>query len=190
MSVHDHVPPGWKQNPAAWSQRLPIVGLAIVGMGIAGYLTAFQYGLINSVWEPFFGDGSRKILHSKLSTVLPISDAALGGIAYFGDALAGVIGSEKRWRTMPWIVIIFALLVGPLGLVSIGLVISQPVLYNEWCTLCLASAIVSLLMISPAMDEALASLQYMRRAYDDPDAGFWEAFWGKHTPVEAEEGSA
>jgi len=79
---------------------------------------------------------------------------------------------------MPWIVIVFAILVGPLGAVSIGLVVAQPVLYGEWCTLCLASAVVSVLMIAPSLDEALACLQHLRRQHDEPDRSLWRAFWG------------
>ncbi len=173
-----NIPPGWDYNPATWGQRLPIVGLALVGAGIAAYLTLWQYDVIDTVWEPFFGDGTRVILDSKLSYVLPISDAALGALAYLADAVAGVIGGRSRWRTMPWIVVIFAILVGPLGAVSIGLVMAQPLLYDAWCTLCLASAVVSIAMVGPAMDEALASLQHLRRAHDDPQRSLWRAFWG------------
>ena len=31
-----HAPPGWRSNPASGSQRLLIVALALVGLGIAG----------------------------------------------------------------------------------------------------------------------------------------------------------
>lgn len=181
------IPPGWSYNPATWSQRLPIVGLAMAGFFIAGYLSLYQfrdyYGWgLGSVWEPFFGTGSEEILTSELSYVLPIPDAALGALAYLLDAVTGVIGGTKRWRTMPWIVILFALMVGPLGVVSVGLVIAQPVVYGQWCTLCLGSAVVSALMIGPAMDEALATCQYMRRVYDAGES-VWRAFWGIATPA-------
>ena len=49
---------------------------------------------------------------------------------------------------------------------SPALVVIQPVLLNAWCTLCLLSAVISLAMIGPAMDELLASLQYLRRVRD------------------------
>lgn len=178
MQSDSNIPPGWDYNPATWSQRLPIVGLALVGTAIATYLALWQYEVVDTVWEPFFGDGTRKILDSELSYVLPISDAALGALAYIADAIAGVIGGRGRWRTMPWIVVLFAILVGPLGAVSIGLVIAQPVMYGEWCTLCLASAVVSIVMIAPAMDEALASLQFLKRVYHEQPGQFWRAFWG------------
>ena len=78
---------------------------------------------------------------------------------------------------MPWIVILFGLAVGPLGLVSLILVVFQPVLFNSWCTLCLLSAIISVVMIGPAMDEVLASLQYLKRVKNS-GMSLWKAFWG------------
>ena len=172
------VPPGWDYNPAAWSQRLPIVGLALAGFGIATYLALYQLRVVPAVWEPFFGDGSRRVLDSALSRAFPVPDAALGAFGYLLDAVGGAVGGPRRWRTMPWLVVLFGLAVGPLGVVSIALVIAQPLVVGAWCTLCLASAVASLLMIGPAMDEVLASLQYLRRVRA---AGlpFWPHFWGR-----------
>jgi uncharacterized membrane protein len=172
------IPPGWDYNPAALSQRLPIVALALTGCAIATYLALFQYGVVATVWEPLFRDGSRIVLSSRLSHVLPVSDAALGAAGYLADAITGLIGGRDRWRTMPWIVIGFGVLIGPLGAVSIGLVIAQPVMYNAWCTLCLVSAVISVLMIGPAMDEVLASLQHLRRVRQTGTTSVWSAFWG------------
>ncbi|MBP7149518.1 MAG: vitamin K epoxide reductase family protein [Acidobacteria bacterium] len=160
------LPLGWSYNPASWTQRLPIVGLALAGFVIALYLALYQWDVLPSVWEPFFGNDSHRILkESWISKLLPVPDAFLGALSYLADAIGGVVGGRDRWRTMPWIVILFGLLVGPLGLVSILLVVSQPVLFSAWCTLCLASAVISVLMIGPAMDEVLASLQYLRREH-------------------------
>ncbi len=46
-------PHGWSYNPSKWSERVPIVALAIIGLGIATYLTLFQLGAVDEVWEPF-----------------------------------------------------------------------------------------------------------------------------------------
>ena len=81
-----------------------------------------------------------------------------------------------RWRTMPWMVILFGLAVGPLGLVSVLLVTAQPLLLHAWCTLCLLSAVISVVMIGPAMDEVLASLQVLKRAKEQRKA-VWTTFW-------------
>ena len=175
--MSDERPPGWSSNPSAWSQRLPIVGLALVGFAVATYLALYQYGVLSTVWEPFFGDGSRKVLTSHLSSVLPVKDGALGAFSYLLDAVTGAIGGTKRWRTLPWMVIIFGLAVGPLGAVSVLLVIAQPLLYDSFCTLCLFSAVISLAMIGPAMDEFLAACQDIRRV-QAAGGSAWRAFWG------------
>lgn len=173
----DENPPGWDYNPSAFSQRWPLVLLALLGFGIAAYLTAYQVGLLPVVWEPFFGDGSEVILHSWVSRLLPISDAALGALSYLVDAVTGVIGGRRRWKTMPWLVVLFGLLVGPLGAVSVVLVVLQPLLFDAWCTLCLASAVISVAMIGPAMDEVLASLQLLARQHQRREP-LWRTFWG------------
>lgn len=170
-------PPGWSYNPSEWGQRLPIVGAAVLGFAIAGYLALYQWRVVPTVWEPFFGSGSRTILNSGVSNILPIPDAALGALGYLLDAVTGAVGGRDRWRSMPWIVIVFGLAVGPLGAISILLVILQPVLYDAWCTLCLASALVSVLMIGPAMDEMLASLQHVKRERSR-GRSTWRTFWG------------
>jgi len=169
-------PPGWSYNPSSWSERLPLIGLAIVGFGIAGYLALVQLGGIARAWEPLFGRGSEIILHSGVSRLLPVPDAALGAAGYLLDAVSGAVGGRERWRTMPWIVVLFGIAVGPLGAVSLLLVILQPVLFHAWCTLCLSSALVSVLMIGPAMDELLASLQVLVREHR-AGRSVWRAFW-------------
>lgn len=172
------VPPAWTYNPSAWSQRIPILVIALIGFVTAGYLSLYQFGVINDVWEPFFGNGSLKILNSPVSKLLPVPDAAPGAFSYLLDIIAGIIGGVYRWKTMPWIVIVFGLFVGPFGAISILLVILQPVMFNAWCTFCLVSAACSVIMIGSAMDEMLASLQFISRS---KRAGYsaWKAFWGK-----------
>lgn len=177
MKVDVETPPGWDYNPSSWRQRWPIVAVALVGFAVAAYLALFQYQVIPDVWEPFFGEGSREVLTSWVSHVLPVSDAALGAFAYLVDAVTGAIGGTRRWKTMPWMVILFGIAVGPLGAVSLLLVIVQPVALGHWCTLCLVTAFISIVMIGPAMDEVLASLQHLRSEHDR-GRSIWRAFRG------------
>jgi hypothetical protein len=181
MVRHAHpndIPPGWDYNPSTWAQRIPVILLSLAGVAVAGYLTLFQLGLIDDVWEPFFGSGSERILTSWVSQLThPLPDAGLGALSYVVDAITGAIGGRRRWRTLPWMVILFGLAIGPLGVVSVTLVILQPVLFDSWCTLCLASGAISVLMIGPAMDEVLASLQHIKREYQR-GASVWRTFWG------------
>lgn len=78
---------------------------------------------------------------------------------------------------MPWIVVLFGVAVGPLGMISVMLVVFQPVLFSAWCTLCLVTAVISVVMIGPAMDEVLASLQYLKRIKES-GRSLWRGFWG------------
>jgi uncharacterized membrane protein len=180
--VRDHRPPGWSYDPSSWSERIPLILLALAGGAIATYLALYQVGVLTSVWEPFFGSGSKVILESGVSRILPIPDAALGAAGYLLDAVSGAIGGRGRWRSMPWIVIVFGIAVGPLGMISILLVILQPVLFDAWCTLCLASAVISITMIGPAMDEVFASLQHLRREHAR-GRSLWREFWGLRDPM-------
>lgn len=176
----DSTPPGWSFNPSAWStSRVSIVVRAAIGLAISIYLTLYQLGVIANVWEPFFGDGSRAILHSAVATLLPVPDASLGVAAYFAKGVTACIGGPDRWRSMPWVVIPFGLIVVPVGTVVVALVILQPDVFHHWCTLCLVSAFISVSLIGTAMEEVLASLQHLRRE-QARGGSVWHAFWGSH----------
>ena len=177
MSKTPAIPPAWNYNPSSWPQRTPLIIIAFVGFCIALYLAFYQMHLIKTVWDPFFDKGTRNVLTSELSQKFPVPDALLGAFGYLLDVVSGIIGGTSRWKTRPWIVIIFGVAVGPLGLVSIFLVIAQPVIVGSWCFLCLCSAVISVLMISPAMDEFLASLQYLQRVKHQR-LSLWKAFRG------------
>ncbi len=45
-----------------------------------------------------------------------------------------------------------------------------------FCTVCLVSAVISVAMIGPAMDEMLASLQHVKALRHD-GVSTWRAFW-------------
>jgi nucleoside-diphosphate-sugar epimerase len=164
------VPPGWSYNPSAWSQRLPILALALVGLYVSRYLAGYQLGHLDHVWEPFFaGDpadpqnGTEEIITSHVAEAWPISDGGLGAITYLLEILTGLIGLRARWRTMPWLVIVFGLMVVPLSVTSLSFVIIQPIVIGTWGTLTLIGAAAMLLQIPYAVDELLASLQFLRR---------------------------
>ncbi len=170
------IPPGWNYNPSARPQRAPIIAMAFLGFFLAQYMAAFQLGYHDAPWDPFFGDGTRRVLTSDVSEAFPVSDAGLGAFAYLIEALTGFAGGPRRWRTMPWMVILFGFLVVPAGVISILLIILQPVAVGAWCTFCLLTALTTLLMISPAADEVVATLQFLarrRRAGESLVRAFW-----------------
>ena len=163
-------PPGWSYNPSAWTQRLPIIALAFIGLYVSRYLAAYQLDLVDNVWEPFFQgsaadpqNGTEEIITSHVAEAWPISDGGLGAITYILEILTGIIGLKARWRTMPWLVILFGLMIVPLSVTSISFVIIQPIVIGTWGTLTLIGAAAMLLQIPYAIDELLASLQFVRR---------------------------
>jgi hypothetical protein len=176
MKPGPEIPPGWSYNPSLWHQRAPMIGLAFIGWLISRYLAAYQLGYIQTIWEPFFGEGTVKVLTSEVSKAWPISDAGLGAVAYTFEMLMGWMGGKNRWRTMPWMVTFFFILVVPLGVVSIVLVILQPVSVGHWCTLCLATAFVMLWMIPLTVDEVIATGQFLKKSVRDGKP-FWRTFW-------------
>ena len=183
MKMGSEVPPGWSYNPSSWPQRWIMIALGFVGWMASRYLGAFQMGYIEHAWDPFFGNSTRQVLNSKLSHSWPISDAALGSLSYTFEFLMGWMGSPSRWRTMPWMVFIFGILVVPLGLVSIFLVISQPLTVGAWCSICLITAIIMLPMIPLELDEVIAMGQHMVQAKRRGDS-LWEVFWKGGKPFE------
>ena len=172
------IPPGWSYNPSEWRERCPLVAGASMGLLLALYLGTYQLRLIPSIWDPFFSSASSEaVLNSPIAKALPIPDAFLGAFAYLLDAVSGSLGDTKRWKTSPWHVLFFGFVVGPVGVTSLFLVIAQPVLIHAWCSLCLVSAVISTLLIGPAMDEVLASLQYLQRVKQN-ERSVWNAFCG------------
>lgn len=154
-------PPDWSYSPSGMTNRIPIVALAFVGLFLSRYMAAFQLGHIDHVWDPFFDDGTARIITSEISEAWPVADAGLGATVYVMEILTGVIGDKRRWRTMPWMVLFFGILIVPLGVVSIYFIIIQPIIIGTWCTLCLIAAVAMLLQIPYSFDEILATLQFL-----------------------------
>jgi hypothetical protein len=176
MKMGPETPPGWTYNPSSWAQRSILIALGLAGWLVSRYLAAYQLGYIDTVWEPLFGAGSREVLDSAVSHALPISDAGLGSLAYTLEFLMGWMGSPARWRTMPWMVALFGVLVIPLGVVHIVLVLMQPLVVGHWCSLCLLAAAIMLPMIPLEVDEVVAMLQHLVGARRRGDS-VWRAFW-------------
>ncbi len=181
MMDRSDLPPGWSYSPSTYLQRLPIIALGLFGFLIARVLTAYQLGHIDGIWEPFFAgkaalNGTETIITSDVSKAWPVPDAGLGAVAYVFEVLMGVMGDRRRWRTMPWMVALFGVVVVPLGVVSIYFIIIQPIVIGTWCSLCLLTALAMLVMIPLSLDELVAMGQFLiqSRRRGEP---FWRTFF-------------
>lgn len=181
------VPP-WDYNPSAWRQRVPICLLAFIAFLMATHMALYQWRLIDDVWDPLFGSQSRRVLDSDVAKMMHrwfgIPDAALGAIAYLGDAIFGLAGSTRRWQYRPWLVILFGIDVIPLGIVSAILVLCQATIVGNWCFLCLITAVISLVLVYMAYDEVYASLKYLFLTWKKTGNSriVWQALWGRPVP--------
>ena len=176
METDPEVPAGWSYNPSSWAQRAPIIALALVGFFLSRQMTSYQLGHVGSFADPFFGGGTESVLTSDVSRAFPIPDAGLGAVAYMVEVLMGFMGDRARWRTMPWMVTFFGILVVPLGVVSIALIILQPLAVGAWCTPCLAAALAMLIMVALTLDEVVAMLQFLAQARREGQS-LWPIFW-------------
>ena len=174
------IPPGWTYNPSSWPQRAPIIALALLGFFLSRQMTAFQLEHVASLSDPFFGTGTERVLTSDVSRAFPIPDAGLGAVAYMVEFLMGFMGDKRRWRTMPWMVTFFGILVVPLGVVSITLIILQPLAVGAWCTPCLVAAAAMLIMIALTVDEVVAMGQFLVQARREGQS-LWRVFWAGGT---------
>jgi uncharacterized membrane protein len=178
--------PPFDYNPSSWAQRVPIALVALVAFAISSYMAAYQWRLIDTAWDPVFGQQTMQVLDSDVSHLMQrwfgIPDAALGAIAYLGDAVLGMAGCTRRWQYRPWLVILFGIDVIPLGGVSALLVLVQATILGRYCFLCLVTAVISLLLVYWAYDEVWASLKYLWRVWKRTGdlRVVWNVFAGRY----------
>lgn len=142
-------------NPSRYSRRFLIAAIAFIPFLFALYMGLYQLGVFTTVWDPFFD--TAKVLNSNLSHqmrhLLHMPDALLGAFAYLGEIVFAFLGSSQRYKTMPWLVILYGLNIAGVSLVSILLVILQGTVVGAWCILCLLSATLSIVLIALAWEE-------------------------------------
>ena len=80
------------------------------------------------------------------------------GLSELADRPAGLLAyGQKRALEMALVLalVVFGILVVPLGVVSITLIVLQPIAVGAWCTPCLIAAAAMLVMISLTLDEVV-----------------------------------
>ena len=178
MNIEDPAPAGWHYNPSGWWQRLPITFVALTAGILALYLAAYQMHLVSTLWDPAYGEGSQRVLESPVSKLFPISDALLGALAYLSECVTSLIGGVRRYRTMPWMVMIFGCTCVPFTFVAIALLLIMPTILKTWCFLCIVTSILSFILTPFAWDEVWASILEMRHMMRE-GSSFWQAFSGR-----------
>ena len=174
--MDDAIPPGFSHNPTAYSRRGLLAALAFIGLVDASYLTLYQWDAW-SVWDPFFH------AQAVLDLTSPVPDALAGVLAYGAELLLLAPGGADRWRRLPWACLALGATLSTGAVVSIALIVIQPVVAGTWCTLCLLSAALSLALFALGIGETRAAWQHVRR---ERAAGvsLGDAVWGRGRPGE------
>jgi hypothetical protein len=150
-----------RAGPSRPSKRIAVTALALLGALVSARLAFYELGWTGPPWEPFFGDGSRRVLGSDFSRALPVPDAVLGFVGYVAEIAVVNWGGPTRYRDKPEAVHLYAVVAGIMALGSFGLVLVQVAVVRALCTLCLLSAVISFVLVMPAWTELMAT----RRAY-------------------------
>ncbi|HJQ07153.1 MAG TPA: vitamin K epoxide reductase family protein [Nocardioides sp.] len=122
--------------------------LALLGVGVAGYLAAVQMGAIDHAWDPVFGDGTDNVIGSSVANLLPFPDALLGVLAYAVEAVLVLYAGTAHGRMRRWPSLLLELEAVGFALAGVGLVAVQAFVVHAWCSWCLASAALSWLLLA------------------------------------------
>lgn len=137
-------PLGWSYNPSSLIQRLPSIVLSLANLIIACFMAIYQLGYLDRQEQP----------------------TALSGLWILTLAITFFLalwGGTARWRTSPWLVLLFGILILPIGIASALLILCQPILIDAWCLWCLVIAFFQLFIAMFSVDEIIAALDLLAR---------------------------
>jgi uncharacterized membrane protein/glutaredoxin len=120
-------------SPASGGPHWVLIGLALCGTALAGYLTATAWGKQAATWCPA-GSGCDIVLGSRWATLFGQPTSLWGMLTYVGLAgIAWIRNPELRWK-LAWAVALFG------ALFSFYLTIISITVLKATCPYCLSSA--------------------------------------------------
>lgn len=138
--------------------------LALLGVGVAGYLAAVQVDLVHHAWDPLFGDGTDTVIGSSVANLLPFPDALLGVVAYAVEAFLVLYAGTPRGRSPRWPTLLLEVEAVGFALAGLGLVAIQALVVHAWCSWCLVSAVLSWVILAVTLPLTRARSAARRRS--------------------------
>jgi uncharacterized membrane protein len=141
------------------SRRLAIAALSTAGFLDAVYMLAFDEGLLESLFCPFFGEGCEIVGRSRYARHLGVPNAVVGGIGYATMATLALWDgthkpSDRKLR---------ALAVGTLAAAStaasVHLLYDQGKKVGHWCFWCLTSSALCAAITPLAVMDAVEAVR-------------------------------
>ena len=129
--------------------RRTIAALAVLAFAIAAYLALVQLHAVAHAWDPVFDGQSDRVLDSSVSRAIRhltgVPDAALGALAYLAEIALCLLAPRRRW--LEWLLIVNSC---ALAIAGLALVALQAFVVHAWCSLCLATAAISIAIVALA----------------------------------------
>ena len=124
------------KSPSAWEKRLPYLVVALVALCLP-----------TSAGTPsFISHGPDRYLQIALGLVV----------------LTGFLGGTSRWSKYPWFILAFGILVGPIVFATALWMTLQMAKSGDWEWIGVVRAACALVIILPALEEFLASVDVLR----------------------------
>jgi uncharacterized membrane protein len=139
------------------ARRLAIGGLSFAGIVEALYMLAYDEGLLDSLWCPFFGKGCEIVGRSKHAKHFGVPNAAVGAVAYAGMAdLALWAGDRPDRRWQPALLSAIAAIAAA---ASGFLIYEQGAKVRAWCFWCLSTSAINTIILPISMVDAREALR-------------------------------
>jgi len=143
-------------------RKLVVLISISLGAAVSLYLALYELGALTRVWDPFFGDGSQRVLHSALARSLPVPDALLGLIAYLFELGLAVTKDFTAQGKRPWTALLLGIVATLMALAGLFLTAAQIFIVHAFCTLCLCSAGLSLVVFGLSVSEGYEAYRLVR----------------------------
>ena len=127
------------RSPSAWEKRVPYLLVALVALCLP----------TSSGTPSFISHGPDRYLQIALGLVV----------------LTGCMGGTDRWSKLPWFILAFGILVGPIIFATALWMTLQMAKSGEWEWIGVVRATCALLITLPALGEFLASVDVLRSRF-------------------------
>ncbi len=145
------------------NRRLTIAGLSALGVLDSLYMLAYEEGLIDSLFCPFFGEGCNIVGRSKHARHFGVPNAALGAVSYAAMATLSLWSGNKSPARRP----LRLLALGAMSTVAVAasayLTWEQAAKVRAWCFWCLTSAAINSIILPLSLADAVPAWRAIRK---------------------------
>jgi uncharacterized membrane protein len=120
-------------------------------------MLAYDEGLLDSLWCPFFGEGCEIVGRSKHAKHFGVPNAAVGAVAYAGMAALALWAGNKRGRR--WQPVALSALAATAAAASAFLIYEHAAKVHAWCFWCLSTAAINAVILPISLVDACKGLQ-------------------------------